>query len=183
MLQRSGDKCRFLANPALGTLTSASLDTTPRFRYVRGGFLKQPNYAFIPDLSMAEKTGAATREQENDLLLAWAVGSTSNSNTVSLVRNGQLLGNGVGQQDRVGGAELAIKRAKDEGHDLAGAAAYSDSFFPFPDGPEVLAHAGVTAILGTSGSKNDDLTRKLCSERGVALYLLPDSEARGFFGH
>lgn len=183
MMKRSGDKCRFLANPALGTLNLTSLDTVPRFRHVRGGFLKQPNYIFVLDLSRAEKTGSATTAQEDDLLLAWAVGSTSNSNTITLVRDGQLLGNGVGQQDRVGGAELAIKRAVDEGHDLAGAAAYSDSFFPFPDGPEVLANAGVSAILATSGSKNDDLTRKLCAERGVALYLLPDSEARGFFGH
>lgn len=183
MLKRNGDKCRFLANPALGALTAASLDIAPRFRYVRGGFLKQPNYAFVLDLARAEKTGSAAPAQEDDLLLAWAIGSTSNSNTVSLVRDGQLLGNGVGQQDRVGGAELAIKRAGDEKHSLAGAAAYSDSFFPFPDGVEVLANAGITAILVTSGSKNDDLTRKLCAERGVALYLLPDSEARGFFGH
>ena len=48
---------------------------------------------------------------------------------------------------------------------------------------DVSQNAGVTAILATSGSKNDDLTRKLCAGRGVALYLLPDSEARGFFGH
>ena len=183
MLKRSGDKCRFLTNPALAALNAASLDIAPRFRYVRGGFLRQPNYAFVLDLTKAEKNGAATPAQEDDLLLAWAVGATSNSNTVTLVRDGQLIGNGVGQQDRVGGAELAIKRATDEKHSLAGAAAYSDSFFPFPDGPEVLANAGVTAILATSGSKNDDLTRKLCAGRGVALYLLPDSEARGFFGH
>lgn len=182
-LKRNGDKCRFLANPALGSLSAASLDATPRFRYVRGGFLKQPNYSFILDLSVSEKTGSASAGQEDDMLLAWAVGSTSNSNTVTLVRDGQLLGNGVGQQDRVGGAELAIKRATDEKHDLAGTAAYSDSFFPFPDGVEVLANAGVTAILATSGSKNDDMTRKVCAERGLALYLLPDSEARGFFGH
>jgi phosphoribosylaminoimidazolecarboxamide formyltransferase/IMP cyclohydrolase len=183
MLKRSGDKCRFLANPALGALSASSLDTASRFRYVRGGFLKQPNYTFVLDLSRAEKNGSADSQKEDDLLLAWAVGSTSNSNTVTLVRDGQLLGNGVGQQDRVGGAELAIKRAKDEGHKLADAAAYSDSFFPFPDGPGVLADAGVTAILATSGSKNDQLTRDLCAKRGVALYLLPDSEARGFFGH
>ena len=183
MLKRGGDKCRFLANPELISLSAASLDTAPRFRYVRGGFLKQPNYSYVIDIARAEKSGAATSAQEDDLLLAWAVGATSNSNTVTLVRDGQLLGNGVGQQDRVGGAELAIKRATDEKHPLTGAAAYSDSFFPFPDGPEILVNAGVTAILATSGSRNDDLTRKLCAERGVALYMLPDSEARGFFGH
>jgi len=187
-IKRSGDRCRFLANTTLSNLTAQSLDTMPRFRYVRGGFLKQPNYTFVPNLAKIEKTGSAensraTTEQENDLLLAWAIGCTSNSNTVTLVRDGQLLGNGVGQQDRVGGAELAIKRATDERHSLAGAAAYSDSFFPFPDGPEVLIKAGITAIFATSGSKNDDLTRNLCRERSVILYMLPDGEARGFFGH
>lgn len=58
---------------------------------------------------------------------------------MTLVRDGALIGNGVGQQDRVGGCALAIIRARDAGHDVHGAAAYSDSFFPFPDGPNRTA--------------------------------------------
>lgn len=183
MLRRSGDKCRFLANPALASLSKDSLDAAPRFRYTRGGFLKQPNYTFVPEIGKAQKSVDVDEARENDLLLAWAVGSTSNSNTVTIVKNGQLLGNGVGQQDRVGGAELAIRRAAIENHDVRGAAAYSDSFFPFPDGALALADAGITAIFSTSGSKNDQMVQDALKERGIALYLLPDSEARGFFGH
>lgn len=173
LLKRKGDKCRFLANPALATLNKNSLDTSTRLRHVRGGFLKQPNYTFILEL---EKPNA-------DMLLAWAIGSTSNSNTVTIVKNGKLLGNGVGQQDRVGCCELALKRAKDAGNDVKGAVAYSDSFFPFIDGPTTLINAGITGILATSGSVRDEEVKKLCAEKGVSLVLIPDKLARGFFGH
>ncbi len=184
-LRRKGDKCRFIENPALLSLSKSTLDDAPRFRYVRGGFMRQPNYTFVMDLQHAElaKHGTATKQQEDDMLLAWAVGATSNSNTISLVRNGMLLGNGVGQQDRVGAAQLGITRALRSKHELTGASAYSDSFFPFPDAPEVLFDAGVTAILSTSGSKNDQLSIDLAAARNAALYLIPDSLGRGFFGH
>jgi phosphoribosylaminoimidazolecarboxamide formyltransferase/IMP cyclohydrolase len=184
-LGRKGGKCRLLANPALAKLGADSLDHTPRVRYVRGGFLQQPNYTYVVDLKSPElaTTGELSDQQARDLVLAWAVGSTSNSNTVTLIRDGQLLGNGVGQQDRVGCCELAIKRATDAGHKTEGAVAYSDSFFPFPDGPEVLAKAGIKAIFATSGSVKDGEIQEVCRKRGVILAQLPDSAARGFFGH
>jgi phosphoribosylaminoimidazolecarboxamide formyltransferase/IMP cyclohydrolase len=176
---------RLLANPALGALDRGSLDTTPRQRPVRGGVLQQPNYTFVLDLAdpAIEHHGELTEQQARDLLLAWAVGATSNSNTSTVVRDGQLLGNGVGQQDRVGGCALAVTRARDAGHEITGAAAYSDSFFPFPDGPQVLIDAGVTAIFSTSGSVRDDAVRAAVRDAGVALVQLPDRAARGFFGH
>ncbi|MCL5666250.1 MAG: hypothetical protein M1383_00535 [Patescibacteria group bacterium] len=184
-LKRKGDKCRFIVNPALEKLNKNSLDSHTRIRYVRGGFLAQPNYLFTLNFSAPEmaKSGKITDKQEMDMLLAWAVGSTSNSNTVTIVKDQMLIGNGVGQQDRVGGCELAIKRAKDAGHSVQGAAAYSDSFFPFTDGPEVLAKAGIKSILATSGSVRDKDVKEFCQKSGVALYLVPDSQARGFFGH
>ena len=63
MLERKGDKCRLLANPSLSQLTRGSLDTAQRFRYVRGGFLAQPNYTFVPDLMSGdvERIGDATK--------------------------------------------------------------------------------------------------------------------------
>jgi len=184
-LKRKGEKCRMLVNPALADLSKDTLDIHPRFRYVRGGFLRQPNYAFIMDFKhpQMEIVGEVSQQQKSDMLLAWAVGSTSNSNTVTLVKDGMLLGNGVGQQDRVGGCELAVKRAKDAGHNIDKAAAYSDSFFPFTDGTEALAKAGIKAILTTSGSVRDKDVKEFCQKQGVALAMIPDSVARGFFGH
>ncbi|MFA6446455.1 MAG: hypothetical protein WCW14_04385, partial [Candidatus Paceibacterota bacterium] len=121
--------------------------------------------------------------KSRDLSLAWGVGSTSNSNTITIVRDGQLIGNGVGQQDRVGAGELADWRAVRSKFDLNGATAYSDSFFPFPDGPEVLINAGVKTILTSSGSVRDNLTIELCKQRGVNLVMVPDAIGRGFFAH
>jgi phosphoribosylaminoimidazolecarboxamide formyltransferase/IMP cyclohydrolase len=185
LLARKQGKCRVLANPALAELSRASLDRTPRRRPVRGGVLEQPNYSFVLDLDDPElwRAGELSAGQRADLLLAWAVGSTSNSNTITLVRDGQLLGNGVGQQDRVGGCALAVMRARDAGHDITGAVAYSDSFFPFPDAAETLIAAGVSAIFSTSGSVRDDLVRDTITAAGVAVVQLPDPSARGFFGH
>ena len=178
-LRRKGDKCRFIKNTSLGSLDEKSIDAAPRFRYVRGGFLKQPNYTFITDLKTADlqKFGTPSEQTKEDMLLAGAIGSVSNSNTITLVKNG------IGQQDRVGAAKLAIERAIRSGHDICGAAAYSDSFFPFPDGPQVLIEAGVSAILTTSGSVRDKETISLCEEKNIVLYMIPDSLGRGFFGH
>lgn len=185
LLKRKGNKCRFVVNAELLKLKIESIDTAPYFRYVRGGFLKQPNYTFILDLNSPDvkQYGKVSKKQKEDMLLAWAIGSTSNSNTISIVKNGQLIGNGVGQQDRVGAAKLAIERAKRSKHDLKGAIAFSDSFFPFPDAPAVLIKAGIKGILTTSGSVKDGLTIDLCKKKGVGLVMVPDSLARGFFGH
>lgn len=183
LMKRKGDKCRFLVNPALLSLSKDSLDNHSRFRYVRGGFLRQPNYNFILDLSKAETVGPLSNKQKEDLVLAWAIGCTSNSNTVSITKNQMLLGNGVGQQDRVSCCQLAIKRAADAGHGTEGAAAYSDSFFPFVDGVETLSLAGIKTIFATSGSVRDEEVKKFCSDHDISLVMLPDSQARGFFGH
>ncbi len=198
LMKRKGDKCRFLVNPALANLSKESLDSHPRFRYVRGGFLKQPNYNFVLDLNKCDvvapfmgqseepdKSGnyKLSDQQKSDIILAWAVGSTSNSNTVTITKNQMLIGNGVGQQDRVSCCQLAIKRATDANHDTKGAAAYSDSFFPFVDGVETLSLAGIKSIFATSGSVRDEEIKKFCVDKGINLVMLPDSQARGFFGH
>lgn len=185
MFKRKGDKCRLLVNRNLQTLGRDSLDTAERYRYVRGGLLLQPNYTAILDFNHPElkKYGQATEQQENDMLIAKCICDTSNSNTVTLVKGGMLIGNGVGQQARVRGANLAVNVAGYCGHDPRGAAASSDSFFPFTDGVEALADAGVAAIISTSGSIKDGAVIEYCQDKGIALYLIPDKLARGFFGH
>jgi len=186
MLSRAKGKCRLITNLSLAE-DSALLDMTPRFRYVRGGLLTQPAYSFVLNLSDPEitKTGELSGDHAKDLVVAWGVGCTSNSNTITVVKDGMLIGNGVGQQDRVGAAELAVKRAVDAEHkaDLQDAVAYSDSFFPFPDAVEVLINAGIRTIFSTTGSVNDGIIQKLCADKGAILVQLPDSKARGFFGH
>jgi len=185
-LARIRGRCRFIVNPEL-CACSSFMDHAPRFRYVRGGFLSQQPYTFCLNFGDPQMKvyGENNLTAKKDLLIGWGVGSTSNSNTITIVNGGMLIGNGVDQQDRVGAAELAIKRAIDTGHEeeLEGASAYSDSFFPFPDAVQVLIDAGVKSIFSTSGSVNDGVIQELCVKNGVTLYQLPDSRARGFFGH
>ena len=99
------------------------------------------------------------------------------------MRDGYVLANAVGQQDRRIAAGLAVLRAREAGHHCKGAVAYSDSFFPFPDAPAVLIDAGVRAILTSSGSLNDSATIELCRQRQVHLFMVPDVTSRGFYGH
>ncbi|OGI25621.1 MAG: hypothetical protein A3J76_06115 [Candidatus Moranbacteria bacterium RBG_13_45_13] len=185
LFRRKKDKCRFITNPALADIDKNSLDQERRFRCVRGGFLIQPNYTFILDFSHPEIKifGELGDEIKSDLLLAWAVSATSNSNTITLAKDKKIIGNGVGQQDRVGCSELAIKRANDAKHKVDGSVAASDSFFPFPDAPQVLIEAGVKTFFSTSGSVNDAEIQRLCSSSGATLVQIPDKLARGFFGH
>ena len=182
----SRHKLRVVMNPALANLSQQSLDRSRRLRPVRGGVLEQPNYNFVIDLKAdyIQQHGEANDQQNRDLVLAWAVGSTSNSNTISLVKDGQLIGNGVGQQDRVGAAQLALSRVTEANKSkINAAAAYSDSFFPFPDGPELLAKSGIKAILTSSGSVGDDAVIKTLTEANVSLVMVPDKIGRGFYMH
>ncbi|HEY5152421.1 MAG TPA: hypothetical protein VII55_00435, partial [Candidatus Saccharimonadales bacterium] len=199
----SRNKLRVVVNPALAGLSATSLDSARRIRPVRGGVLEQPNYNFILDLSAdyIQTHGDLNEQQKRDLILGWAVGCTSNSNTIALVKDGRLIGNGVGQQDRVGAGQLALTRTNNtlpqleeqgdklilkvalDKQKLAGAAAYSDSFFPFPDGPELLAKAGVKAILTSSGSVGDEAVIKVLTEAGAAVAMVPDKLGRGFYMH
>jgi phosphoribosylaminoimidazolecarboxamide formyltransferase/IMP cyclohydrolase len=201
LLSRS--KLRVVINPALAELSHKSLDSARRLRPVRGGTLEQPNYDFVLDFKADYMAfhGDFTDQQKQDMVLAWGVGSTSNSNTISIVKEGKLIGNGVGQQDRVGAAQLALTRTtnafpelEEQGENivlkitldkskLAGSAAYSDSFFPFPDGPELLAKAGVKAILTSSGSVGDEGVIKTLTGYGASIAMLPDKTGRGFYMH
>lgn len=203
ILSRKKGKCRILVNKNIENAGIDSLDKATRFRYIRGGFLEQPNYTFVPAIALAEEgVPKLPREILRDIILTWAIGSTSNSNTITIVKDGRLYGNGVGQQDRVGAAKLAIFRADEATNfasdlvvgvpvgtpttklaDLKNAVAYSDSFFPFSDALEVLISRGIKTIFSTSGSVNDEKIMELCKTKGVNLIMLPDIEARGFYQH
>lgn len=187
VLGRKNGKCRFLTNPNLHgeNLGERSIDRHLRYRFERGTFLTQDNYTYVLNLKDDDifSVGDISESSKKDIVLAWAIGSTSNSNTTTLVKNGQLLGNGTGQQARHFSCEVALKRAKHHNHSVTGSVAYSDSFFPFTDGPEMLANAGVATIFASSGSMGDKKVIESLEKRGVSLMLIPDKKARGFFGH
>lgn len=186
LLTRKNGRLRLFTNPALARLGKDTLDTAIRTRYVRGGTISQANYTtlFNVDAPEVESNNLPVSEsQKDDLLLAWAIAVTSNSNTITIVKDQQLLGNGVGQQDRVTAAELAVKRAVAAGHDCTDSVAYGDSFFPFPDAPEVLVEAGVKVIFASSGSIKDKVVSARMKEFGTAFLTHSDRTARGFAWH
>ncbi len=182
-LARKTGKCRLFVNRFLHRgLNKLRLDTSQRFRQVRGGFLVQDGDPFILKLE-DEWKNTLTDQQQQDIVLGWAIGATSNSNTIILTKNCMLLGGGTGQRSRIMAARVALLYAKTYNHDTNEAVAYSDSFFPFADGPMVLAEAGIRIIFATSGSIRDEDVAEACTEKDVQLLTLPDAEARGFYGH
>ena len=107
-----------------------------------------------------------TPEQMLDLLFAWRVAKRVRSNAIVLARGEATVGIGGGQTSRVDASELAVKKA---GERAIGAAAASDAFFPFADGVEALADAGITAVIQPGGSKRDEEVVAAANERGVAM--------------
>jgi phosphoribosylaminoimidazolecarboxamide formyltransferase / IMP cyclohydrolase len=101
-----------------------------------------------------------------DLELAWSVAKHVKSNAIVLTRDGHVVGVGAGQQNRVDAARIAVEKAGDR---AAGAAAGSDAFFPFPDGLETLAAAGVRAVAQPGGSRRDEEVTSAAIKAGLTM--------------
>ena len=93
------------------------------------------------------------------------------SNAIILVKGQKLVGVGAGQMSRVDSCNVAIWKAKEAGHETEGCVAASDAFFPFPDGVETLAAAGVTAVVQPGGSVKDEDVTEAANGLGVAMVL------------
>jgi phosphoribosylaminoimidazolecarboxamide formyltransferase/IMP cyclohydrolase len=113
-------------------------------------------------------TTRPTDAQWRDLALAWKVCARTTSNAIAIVRGGEAVGVGAGQSSRVVAAEIAVSKA---GARAEGGAAASDAFFPFPDGLEVLAAAGVAAVVQPGGSIRDGEVTAAADAAGVALVM------------
>jgi len=111
---------------------------------------------------------AATAAQLADLAFAWKACRSVKSNAILLASGGASVGVGMGQVNRVDSARLAVLRA---GERAAGSVAASDAYFPFADGFEILAAAGVAAVAEPGGSIRDHLTITAAQDAGVALYF------------
>jgi phosphoribosylaminoimidazolecarboxamide formyltransferase/IMP cyclohydrolase len=101
-----------------------------------------------------------------ELEFAWKVAMHTKSNAIVVVKDRAAVGVGAGDQSRVGAAERALTRAGDRAVD---AVAASDAFFPFRDGLDALAGAGVTAVVEPGGSRNDQELIEAANEHGIAL--------------
>src|SRR5207244_4807619 len=111
---------------------------------------------------------APTAAERADLDFAWRVCQAVKSNAIVLVKDRQLVGVGAGQMSRLDSVRIACEKAGDRAR---GAVLASDAFFPFRDGPDAAAGAGITAIIQPGGSKRDDETVAAGDEHGMALIL------------
>jgi len=166
MLQQRWKNVRLLRLGSLGT-------PDPEDRHMHkivGGFLVQER-----DLAGVEESAWKTVSRRSptpaemaDLQFAWLVCKHVKSNAIVICKDQMLLGAGAGQMDRPSAARLAIAKARSR---APGAVAASDAFFPFPDAPELLLDAGVTAIVHPGGSVKDQETVNLIDERGAAMIV------------
>ena len=148
---------------------SADALVRPAFssKYVAGGVLLQRADAVEDDSGYRVVTEAhPSPQQMDDLLFAWRVARVVKSNAIVLAKDGATVGVGAGQMSRVDSSEIAVKKA---GERARGAAAASDAFFPFADGVEALAQAGIRAVIQPGGSVRDDEVVDAANHRGLAM--------------
>jgi phosphoribosylaminoimidazolecarboxamide formyltransferase/IMP cyclohydrolase len=139
---------------------------------VRGGVLVQeradPMTLDATDWQVVTRR-QPTPEERRDLLFAWRAVASVKSNAIVLARDGATLGIGAGQMSRVDAAFLAVHKARAAGHDTAATALGSDAFFPFRDGVDQAAEAGVQAIVQPGGSVRDPEVIAAADEHGIAM--------------
>jgi phosphoribosylaminoimidazolecarboxamide formyltransferase / IMP cyclohydrolase len=138
---------------------------------VRGGFLVQDRISM--EFDEAEWRVVSKREPQpaemDDLRFAWRVAVSVKSNAIVLARAGRTLGIGAGQMSRVDSSRIAVMKAHDQKANIRGAALASDAFFPFRDGVDAAAAAGVRVIIQPGGSVRDEEVIAAANEHGVAM--------------
>ena len=137
-------------------------------RGVDGGVLMQQHDEVVADPEHWRIVTKArpTPDQLRDAALAWVVSAATSSNAIVLVKESRTVGIGAGQQNRVDAARIACARA---GGRARGAVAASDAFFPFRDGVDALASAGVSLIVQPGGSQRDDESITAADEHGIVM--------------
>ena len=138
------------------------------YRSVEGGLLAQDSDAVAEDpATFTVPTKRQPSEEElAELLFAWKVCKSIKSNAIAITKGHATIGVGGGQPNRVNSARIAVEQA---GEEAKGAVAASDAFFPFRDGLDALAEAGVTAIIEPGGSIRDEEVIAAADEHGIAL--------------
>jgi phosphoribosylaminoimidazolecarboxamide formyltransferase/IMP cyclohydrolase len=158
----------FSSKPNLTLLAAGPLELPSlSAKDVTGGLLLQDadltedgsNYVTVTEKS-------PTPELMQDLTFAWRVAKRVRSNAIVLAQDGATVGIGMGLTSRVDAAELAVRKA---GGRADGAVAASDAFFPFADGIEALAEAGITAVIQPGGSKRDEEVIEAANRHGAAM--------------
>lgn len=158
---------RLLACGDLGGERAQAMD----YKRVTGGLLVQDRDLGM--VAMADVKVVTTRQptehELNDLLFSWEVAKYVKSNAIVYARSGRTIGVGAGQMSRVYSAKIAGIKAADEDLEVKGSVMASDAFFPFRDGIDAAAEAGITAVIQPGGSMRDQEVIDAANEHGIAM--------------
>ena len=141
------------------------------YKRVNGGLLVQEKDLHILDSSALNfvTERPPTDNELTDLLFAWQVAQFVKSNAIVYVKDQQTIGIGAGQMSRVYSAKIAGIKAADENLTVSGSVMASDAFFPFRDGLDAAAEAGITAVIQPGGSIRDDEVIAAANEANIAM--------------
>lgn len=138
---------------------------------VPGGLLVQEKDNSIIDESFIKLVTERnyTKSEMRDLKFAWIVCKHTKSNAIVYVKDQKAIGVGAGQMSRLDSAKIAASKAKQFGHDLNGAVAASDAFFPFADGLEEIISHGIKAVIQPGGSVRDDEVINAANRKNITM--------------
>jgi len=141
------------------------------FKRVNGGLLVQDrDFGMVEREEMQVVSERQPTEQEwNDLLFTWKVAKYVKSNAIVYCKDSMTIGVGAGQMSRVYSAKIAGIKAADENLEVKGSVMASDAFFPFRDGIDAAAEAGITAVIQPGGSMRDNKVIDAANEHGLAM--------------
>ncbi len=167
-----GARARFAAKKNLRLLEVEHAGGAQVLKHISGGLLAQDADRESPEELAAGLRTVSARppgdEERRALLFAWRVAKHVKSNAIVYACDGQTVGIGAGQMSRVDAARFGAQKAT---LPLAGTVAASDAFFPFPDGLEVIAEAGATAVIQPGGSVRDPEVIAAADRLGLAMIL------------
>ena len=150
------------------------------YKRVRGGFLVQERASPVSEdagWTVVTKRSPTDEERKN-LIFAWRVVGTVKSNAILIAKDGATIGLGAGQMSRVDAAFLSVHKATLAGHDTRGAVLGSDAFFPFRDGVDQAAEAGIRAIVQPGGSVRDKEVIEAADEHDIAMVFTGQRQFR-----
>jgi len=145
--------------------------TTFDFKKVSGGLLVQDNDIELINVDNLKcvTTIKPSDSEMNDLIFAWKVAKSVKSNAIVYVKNQMTIGIGAGQMSRIYSAKIAGIKAADENLEVEGSVMASDAFFPFRDGIDAAAKAGISSIIHPGGSMRDDEVIAAANEHGISM--------------
>jgi phosphoribosylaminoimidazolecarboxamide formyltransferase / IMP cyclohydrolase len=170
-----GAKSVLAAKANIRVLETGPWDQTPPpswdFKRITGGLLLQNlDRGMVEPKDLRVVTTRSPSDQELiDLLFAWKVAKFVKSNAIVYAKDGQTIGVGAGQMSRVYSARIAAIKAQDAALKVKGSVVASDAFFPFRDGVDSAAEAGVTALIQPGGSVRDAEVIEAANQYGMAM--------------